>query len=339
MKNGRKIEIGHGSGGLLMHELIRDVFIKGFDNLHLRLEEDSAIVKASSDLIACTTDTYVVHPVIFPGGDLGKLAVCGTINDLAVSGATPQYLTAGFILEEGLPLDILEELVESMKTEADRACVKIIAGDTKVVGKGQVDQLFINTSGIGYFKDHGRMNNGPRRIDVGDVLIINGFTGEHEAAIINAREKLFDSSLLVSDCAALNDMIEKVLVSSSGVKFMRDITRGGLSGILNEISRLANVGMNIEEHSIPVSDPVKGFCEMLGYDPFYFACEGRCLMVCSKPEANDVLSVLRRHELGRNAAMIGEITKEHPGEVILNTLIGGRRIMEPPVTSQTPRIC
>ena len=339
MNKGLKIELGHGSGGVMTTKLIKELFLAHFDNRYLEQESDSAVVESETGLIACTTDSYVIHPLFFPGGDLGKLSVCGTVNDLAVSGADPRYLTAAFILEEGLDISVLERIVKSMKEEADRACVQIIAGDTKVVGKGQADQIFINTTGLGFFDKSNRYLADNIYVENGDLVLISGTAGDHEAAIINAREKLFESSLLVSDCASLNGMISSVLENSKGVKFMRDITRGGTAGIVNEIAALLKTGIDLDEAAIPISKQVSGFCEMLGYDPLHFASEGKCIMIISRAEAENALSVLKKHSMGKNAAIIGKVTDHHPGEVILNTFTGGRRILLPPVANQVPRIC
>lgn len=339
MNKGLNIEIGHGSGGVMTAKLIKELFLAHFDNKYLEQESDSALMESETGLIACTTDSYVIHPLFFPGGDLGKLSVCGTVNDLAVSGADPRYLTAAFILEEGLDITILERIVKSMKEEADRACVKIVAGDTKVVGKGQADQIFINTTGLGFFEKKNRYLADNLPVEKGDLVLISGTAGDHEAAIINAREEIFESSMLVSDCASLNGMISTVLENSKAVKFMRDITRGGTAGIINEIAALLKIGIDLDEAAIPLSEQVSGFCEMLGYDPLHFASEGKCIMIINQTEAEIILSVLKRHSKGKNAAIIGKVTDNHPGEVIMNTITGGRRMLSPPVANQVPRIC
>lgn len=318
--------------------MIEEVFFEYFDNLYLRQEGDSAIVASSCGNLALTTDSYVINPLFFPGGDLGKLSVCGTVNDLAVSGATPRYLTAGFILEEGLELDILVSIVKSMKKEAVCAGIKIVAGDTKVVGKGQADKIYINTTGLGFFKENLNVKES-NQIENGDVIIISGTPGDHEAAVINAREGIFEQTELISDCASLNGMIQRVLARSEKIKFMRDITRGGLAAILNEISVMANMGLDIDESAIPVSAAVKGFCEMLGYDMYHFASEGKCIFISDRSDADDVLSTLKEKESGKNASIIGTIRKDHPGEVVLKTSIGGRRLMSAPLGTQVPRIC
>ena len=334
-----KIEIGHGSGGLMTQELIQELFMKYFDNQWLKAEGDSAIVDSTHQKIAFTTDSYVINPLFFPGGDLGKLAVCGTVNDLAVTGARPSYLTAGFIIEEGLSLETLENIVKNMKAEADKAGVHIVAGDTKVVEKGQADQLFINTSGIGFVDDlHRNLVNG-RLINAGDVVFVNGTIGDHEAAIINAREEYFLSSRLESDCASLNDLIRKLLDRTNTVRFIRDITRGGLAGILHEIVGMTSLGFEIEENKIPVDESVQAFCEALGYEPLQMACEGKCVVIADESEAEQVERVLKNHELGKKASRIGKVTEDHPKEVVIETMVGGRRLLESPGAAKVPRIC
>lgn len=334
-----KIESGHGSGGTMSHELIRNVFLTYFDNEWLRRKGDSAVVRAERKNLAVTTDSYVIHPLFFPGGDVGKLAVCGTVNDLAVAGAKPAFLTAGFILEEGLPLKTLKDIVKSMRAEADKAGVSIVAGDTKVVGKGQADGIFINTGGIGFVKKCHKFLPDGRLMEEGDVLIVNGTMGDHEAAVINARENFFESSRLVSDCASLYGLIEELLNDCHTVHFMRDVTRGGLAGILNEMAEISNFGIEIRESDVPVNEAVAAFCEALGYDPLHFACEGKLVVAVSPAEADKTLCLMQNHELGSNAAIIGKITCEHKGRVVMETLVGGRRIVETPRAAKVPRIC
>lgn len=334
-----KIEIGHGSGGLMTQELIHDLFMKYFDNKWLNAEGDSAIVDSTHQNIALTTDSYVINPLFFPGGDLGKLSVCGTVNDLAVTGARPSYLTAGFIIEEGLPFTSLEQIVKSMKAEADKAGINIVAGDTKVVEKGQADQLFINTSGMGFVDElHKNLANG-KLITGGDLIWVNGTLGDHEAAIMNAREAYFENSRLESDCASLNGLIRELLDRCNTIRFLRDITRGGLAGILHEIAGMASLGIAINENKIPVSESVQAFCESLGYEPLHMACEGKCIVIADESEAERISSIMKNHEFGKNAGQIGKVTEEHPGEVVLETMIGGRRLLEPPRTAKVPRIC
>ena len=334
-----KIEIGHGSGGLMTQKLIHEVFMKHFDNEWLRAEGDSAIVESTHKKIAFTTDSYVINPLFFPGGDLGKLAVCGTVNDLAVTGARPGYLTAGFIIEEGFSFESLEAIVKSMKAEADNAGVCIVAGDTKVVEKGKADQIFINTSGVGFVDNLHSSLAGGGLIKDGDVVFLNGTVGDHEAAIINAREGFFESAGLVSDCASFNGMIRRLLDQTDTVRFMRDITRGGLAGILHEVAQMTSLGVEIEENKIPVGESVQAFCEALGYEPLHMACEGKCIVIAHESESGRVEAIMKNHEYGKNAARIGKVTQKHPGEVVLETIAGGRRLLEPPREAKVPRIC
>ena len=335
-----KIEIGHGSGGIMTQELIRNIFMKHFDNEWLNAAGDSAVFEAPHQRnIAFTTDSYVIHPLFFAGGDLGKLAVCGTVNDLAVTGARPAYLTAGFIIEEGLPLSTLEAIVKSMAEEAQKAGVCIAAGDTKVVEKGKVDRLFINTSGMGFLDDlHKNIASG-KLINAADAVFVNGTVGDHEAAIINAREAFFESSKLVSDCASLNDLVRKLLDRTNTVRFIRDITRGGLAGILHEVAEMTSMGFELEENKIPISESVQAFCETLGYEPLHMACEGKCMIIADESEAEQVERVLKNHELGKNGARIGKVTHDHPAELVLATVVGGRRLLDPPRAAKVPRIC
>lgn len=332
----KTILIGHGSGGRMTAELIRDVFVKNFKNETL---SDSAIINASDKLIAFTTDSYVIDPVFFPGGDIGKLAVCGTINDLSVSGAKPLYLSASFIIEEGFGISDLEKISASMAAEAERSGVKIVTGDTKVVKKGQCDKLFINTSGIGIlnpeFKDISTGDN----IKTGDKILINGFIGDHAIAVLGAREKLQFEEELKSDCAALNNLISELLDSGIEIKFMRDLTRGGLATVLSEIGEKKEFGLQVNETDIPVREVVKGTCEIFGFDPLYLANEGKVLVVTSEQDAVKALAIMKKNELGRFASVIGDITSDHPGRAVLQSQIGGNRIIDKLAGEQLPRIC
>ena len=331
------ISMNHGSGGTLTSKLIKNVFVRRFG-----LSEpltDSALMKENGLMLAFTTDSYVVDPVFFPGGDIGKLAVCGTVNDLAVSGAMPKFLSASFIIEEGFSLKDLELIADSMSSEAKKAEVRIVTGDTKVVEKGKCDKIFITTSGIGVIKTDLEHISTGRRIKPGDKLIINGSLGNHAIAVLGARNKLTFSSPVVSDCSSLNHLIIKVLEKCSGIHFMRDLTRGGLATVLNELSGIVNSGITINESSVPVDEPVKGLCEILGFDPLYLANEGKVLFVASDEEHKKVLEVLRSHPLGKDSEMIGEIVEDDTNMVVLNTRIGGRRILDMPTGVQLPRIC
>jgi hydrogenase expression/formation protein HypE len=331
------ITLNQGSGGKQTHRLIEDVFVKRFG-----LTEpltDSALVRNIGTNIVFTTDSFVVEPIFFPGGNIGKLAVCGTVNDLAVSGAVPVCLSAAFIIEEGLPLDDLVEIVQSMADEAVKADVKIVTGDTKVVEKGKCDKLFITTAGTGTINpDQWHISTG-ERIKPGDKLIVNGPLGNHALAVLGARNQLSFKTPVVSDCASLNHLIGKVLKISRNIHFMRDLTRGGLATVLNELAEMTGASILINEEAIPVDDPVKGLCEMLGFDPLYLANEGKILIVAGAGDELKVLDILKSDPLGRDSYIIGEIMEERKNRVILNTLAGGKRILEMSSGIQLPRIC
>jgi hydrogenase expression/formation protein HypE len=331
------ITLNHGSGGKLTHALISKVFANRFG-----MEApftDSALLKDSGITLAFTTDSYVVDPLFFQGGNIGKLSVCGTVNDLSVSGAVPRFISASFIIEEGFLFNDLAVIAESMAEEAFKAGVKIVTGDTKVVEKGKCDKLFITTSGIGILKPEMEHISIGRLIKPSDKLIINGPIGNHAVAILAARKKLSFSTPVNSDCASLNQMIVSVLESGSEIRFMRDLTRGGLGTVLNELAEMTGSGININESSVPVDDPVKGLCEMLGFDPFYLANEGKVLIVVRDGDESKVLDILRSDPLGKQSEIIGEIVENKNNLVILNTFSGGRRILDMPSGEQLPRIC
>jgi hydrogenase expression/formation protein HypE len=331
------ITLNHGSGGKQSQDLIKNVFVKRFGIIEPLT--DSAMLRNSGKTMAFTTDAYVVDPLYFPGGNIGKLAVCGTVNDLAVSGAVPFYLSASFIIEEGLPVNDLIQITESMAAEASDAGIKIVTGDTKVVERGKCDKLFITTSGIGFLNTGLKQISTGERIKPGDKLIINGSLGNHAIAVLGARNSLSFSTPVVSDCASLNHMIKKVIDCTEGIHFMRDLTRGGLASVLNELASMINTGISVDEVSIPVEDPVKGLCEMLGFDPLYLANEGKVLMVVGKGEADKVLEILRSEQLGEKSEIIGEILPYKNKRVILNTIAGGKRIVDNLSGVQLPRIC
>ena len=332
------ILLAHGSGGLLTHELIREVFLRRFANPMLAALDDAAALPAlPPGRLALTTDSYVVQPLFFPGGDIGKLAVCGTVNDLAVTGATPLYLTCGFILEEGLPLETLERVVDSMAAMAREAGVQIVTGDTKVVERGAADGLFINTAGVGVIPPG--MELGPAWLRPGDVLLVNGPVGDHGTAVMLAREGLNFRTDLQSDCAPLNDLIAALLeVTPGAVRCMRDATRGGLATVLCEWAE-SGAGIEIEETAVPVRDPVRAVSEFLGLDPLYIANEGTLTLAVAPEAAEVALAALRAHPLGREAAIIGRVTAEHAGRVVLRTPYGARRILHILTGAQLPRIC
>jgi hydrogenase expression/formation protein HypE len=331
------ISLNHGSGGKLTHELIEKVFVKRFAITEPLT--DSAILKESGFTLAFTTDSYVVDPIFFPGGNIGKLAICGTVNDLAVSGADPKYIAASFIIEEGFSINDLKVIAESMAEEAFKANVKIVTGDTKVVDKGKCDKLFITTSGIGILKHDMEHISTAGQIKTGDKLIINGPVGNHAIAVLGARNNLNFRTPVISDCASLNHLIKRVLQNCNEIHFMRDLTRGGLATVLNELTGMTGLGIAIDEDSVPVEDPVKGLCEMLGFDPFYLANEGKVLIVAGAGEEKRVLDILRSDPLGKYAEIIGEIIPDKRNIVVLNTSVGGKRILDMLSGQQLPRIC
>jgi hydrogenase expression/formation protein HypE len=331
------VSLNHGSGGKLTHELIEKVFAKRFEMTEPLT--DSAILKDSGFTIAFTTDSYVVDPLFFPGGNIGKLAVCGTVNDLSVSGADPKYLASSFVIEEGFPMNDLNIIVESMAEEAGKAGVKIVTGDTKVVEKGKCDKLFITTSGIGILNPDMKDISTGKRIKPGDKLIINGTLGNHAIAVLGARNKLSFNTPVISDCASLNHMIKSVLKNCKEIRFMRDLTRGGLATVLNELAAMTGLGITINEDSVPLDDPVKGLCEVLGFDPLYLANEGKVLIVVGAGEEKRILDILRSDPSGKKSEIIGEIIPDKRSLVILNTSIGGKRILDMLSGQQLPRIC
>jgi hydrogenase expression/formation protein HypE len=335
----RNILLEHGSGGILALNLIKDLFIKYFDNPVLKQQTDSALLHINSNLIAFTTDSYVVDPLFFPGGNIGKLAVCGTVNDLAVSGATPKYISVSFILEEGFSFEELEMVVSSIADEARKAGVLVVTGDTKVVNRGKCDKLFINTSGIGILDIKYKHISTGDKIIPGDKIIINGTIGDHGMAVMAAREFAGFKTDIKTDCASLNLLIREVLNTNCPVKFMRDATRGGIATILCELTENLNIGIEIDESEVPVNEAVRGMCELLGFDPFYVANEGKIIIITSAEDADRVVEVMKRNESGINSVVIGEVTDNHKGKTILRTGIGGKRIIEMLSGEQLPRIC
>ena len=333
----KKILLAHGSGGRLSHELIKDLFLRSFDNKFLRKLGDSAIFEKEKIRWAFTTDSYVIRPLFFPGGDIGKLAVCGTINDLAVAGATPLFLSCALIIEEGLEVSTLEKVVYSIKETAEGAGVQIITGDTKVVEHGGADGLFINTSGVGIVRI--QENLSPARIEVGDRILINGTIGDHSIATLSRREEFDFQTKLKSDCAPLNDLIGTVLSESQGIKMMRDPTRGGIASILNETASGQAFGIELWEEKIPIKEEVASICEMLGFDPLYLANEGKVVLVAKQEEAEKLLSILRSHPLGKESQIVGKVVPEPKGKIYLRTRIGTRRVVDMLTGEQLPRIC
>lgn len=336
------ITLAHGSGGKAMGDLIKHIFVNSFDNPILSLLEDQATLNLANltqqgDRLAFTTDSYVVDPLFFPGSDIGELAINGTINDLAVGGAKPLYLSCGVILEEGLPVDTLRRVVTSMKLAAQKAGVQIITGDTKVVHRGAADKLFINTTGIGVISPG--INISAHNIQVGDAVIINGELGNHGAAILIARGELALETNIESDCQPLHYLVEHILNVCPQVHAMRDATRGGLATVLNEFALTSHVGIRLYEEFIPVRQEVQGICEILGLDPLYLANEGKLVVVVASDHAENVLSAMKSHPGGKNACVIGEVIASPPGLVLLKTAFGTERILDMLVGEQLPRIC
>jgi hydrogenase expression/formation protein HypE len=334
-----KVLLGHGSGGKLSHDLISDLFVRHFSNPVLETQTDSAILPLAEGHLSFTTDSFVVDPIFFPGGDIGKLAVCGTVNDLAVSGATPLYLSAGFIIEEGFSYHELESIVISMALEARKAGVMIVTGDTKVVNRGKCDKVFINTAGIGLLKTQNLHISSGSRISPGDKIIINGSIGDHGMAVLAARQELNIQAEISSDCASLNELIRSVLEISDGIKFMRDATRGGLATVIAELAEKRDYGITLDEASLLVKPKVRAICELLGFDPLYVANEGKVVMVADPSSAEKIIRIMQDHELGKDARIIGDIVIDNPGKAWVNTGIGGKRILDMLAGEQLPRIC
>ena len=334
-----KILLSHGNGGRMMHNLIENLFLKHFANPVLNEQTDAALLRTETPEIAFTTDSFVIDPLFFPGGNIGKLAVCGTVNDLAVSGADPRYISVSFIIEEGFSMKDLETIVISLAEEARNANVMIVTGDTKVVNKGKCDKLFINTAGIGNVRTEHRPISMARDIHPGDLIIINGTIGDHGMAVMSARESFNFKSPVMSDCASLNHLIGEILNQSSGVRFMRDPTRGGVATVLNELAAKTGLGIEINEAALPLSNVVTAMCELLGFDPLHIANEGKVLIVARQEEADHILEIMKRNNLGTQSTIIGQVTGDHPGKVVLNTETGGKRIIDTLTGDPLPRIC
>lgn len=342
-----QVLLGHGSGGKLTAELIQNVFLPGWENTALAALEDQATLElgrqgerfngTNAPRIAFTTDSFVVRPLFFPGGDIGKLAVHGTVNDLAVGGAIPLFLSAAFILEEGLPIDDLRRIVASMRAACEQANVALVTGDTKVVDRGKGDGVFITTSGIGLVPRHRQLSIHAAR--PGDRLLVSGTLGDHGMAILSVREGLEFETQLESDTAALAGLTEAMLEDGPSIRCMRDPTRGGLASVTNELAAASRVGIQLNEAAIPVRPEVQAACELLGLDPLYVANEGKLVAVVPPEQAPRVLESMRAHPLGRDAADIGQVVDDHPGLVILRSLIGGERVVSMLAGEQLPRIC
>jgi hydrogenase expression/formation protein HypE len=333
----QEIVLAHGSGGKLSQQLIQEILLPQFRNEWLGVQHDGAVLSVNGARLAFSTDSYVVSPIFFPGGDIGKLAVHGTVNDLAMCGARPLYLSAGFILEEGLSMRDLWKVVLSMREAAAIADVALVTGDTKVVDRGKADKIFINTSGIGVVPEG--VNVHPGRARPGDKVIVSGEIAIHGIAIMSVREGLEFETEICSDSAPLHGLVSALLVAVSDIHVLRDPTRGGITSALSEIAQNAHVGIHLDEARIPISEEVKGACEILGLDPLYVANEGKLLAIVSADEAGPALNAMRAHPLGEKAAVIGSVTNDHPGFVTMKTRIGGTRVVEMLSGEQLPRIC
>jgi hydrogenase expression/formation protein HypE len=334
----KQIVLGHGSGGKLTAELIEKIFLPAFANPILDKLDDQAILQVNGSRLAFTTDSFVVTPIFFPGGDIGRLAVNGTVNDLAMSGARPLYLAAAFILEEGLPSDDLRRVVESMRDAAHEAGVQLVTGDTKVVNRGKGDKVFITTTGIGIVE--GLVNISADRAVPGDKIIVSGYIGDHGMAIMSQRENLEFEGTIESDCASLHGLVQAMMqAGAENIHCLRDPTRGGAATTLNEIAERSRVGMKLREDAFPIRDTVRGACEILGLDPLYVANEGKLVAIVAAEAAENVLDKMRGHPLGGAAVIIGEVTAEHSGMVLMKTEIGGTRVLDVMFGEQLPRIC
>jgi hydrogenase expression/formation protein HypE len=345
--NHAQVLLGHGSGGKLSAELIQQVFLRGWEHTSLTALEDQATLDLAQNWqptngtkaprIAFTTDSFVVRPLFFPGGDIGKLAIHGTVNDLAVGGAVPLYLSAAYILEEGLPIDDLKRIVASMRGACEQASVMLVTGDTKVVDRGKGDGVFITTAGVGIVPAHRRLSI--RAARPGDRVLISGTLGDHGIAILSVREGIEFETVLESDTAPLSSLTEAMLNVCPAIRCMRDPTRGGLASAINELATSSNVGVRLHEAAVPIRREVHGACEMLGLDPLYVANEGKLMAIVPPKDAEAVLATMRNHPLGRNSAIIGEVVDDHPGLVVLKSLIGGERVVSMLAGEQLPRIC
>lgn len=332
-----RITLSHGSGGKATHALVEALFVEAFRNPLLERLEDQALLQLKGAPVAFTTDSFVVSPIFFPGGDIGDLAINGTVNDIAVSGARPLYLSAGFILEEGFPLDDLRRVVASMASAAERAGVEVVTGDTKVVQRGKADGCYINTAGIGVLERPVQLSAAGAR--PGDAVIVSGPIGDHGVTVMLARGQLDIESDVSSDTAALTPLVDLLLDAAPGTRCIRDATRGGVATVCNEIAQASDVGVVLDEQKIPVRAEVRGASEILGIDPLYVACEGRFVAVVAGEQAATAVAALRTHALGEGARVVGRITAEPPGVVLLNTEFGGSRIVDMLVGDPLPRIC
>lgn len=332
------IQLSHGSGGKMMNNLISKLFLWAFDNDYLNKLDDQSVLEINGQRLAFSTDSFVVDPIFFPGGDIGDLAVNGTVNDICMSGAKPLFLSAGFIIEEGFSLNELKKVVESMRAAAKRAGIVVVTGDTKVVNKGKGDKVFINTAGIGIIEHN--YNISATNLQAGDVIILSGSLGDHGMAILSKREGLTFDAPIQSDTVALNSLVDAILkAGGESVHTMRDPTRGGLASTLNEFAACSQVGIRIKEERLPIDPPAAGACEILGLDPLYVANEGKLVAVVARDKAENVLEAMRAHSQGKNAVIIGDVISDKPGLVMMQTRIGSWRIVDMLTGEQLPRIC
>lgn len=332
-----RILLAHGGGGSLTKELMEEIILPALDNPVLRTLDDAAVVTLDKSRLAFTTDAYVVKPIFFPGGDIGRLAVCGTVNDLAMQGAQPLWLSLSLILEEGLPVEDLRKVVASIRAAADEAGVTVVTGDTKVVERGKCEGLYITTAGIGRVVTELRL--GSAHVKPGDAVLINGSVGDHGVAVLSRREGMAFQTSVASDCAPLWGLIKRILATAVPIHAMRDPTRGGLAAAVNDIARASGVGIRLTETALPVSREVRGACDLLGLDPLTIANEGKVLVFCPGKDANRVLAAMQRDPLGKEARVIGEVTEAPKGMAVLRTSIGGERIVDLPTGEDLPRIC
>jgi hydrogenase expression/formation protein HypE len=332
-----RVVMGHGSGGKLTADLIQAFFLPAFRNPHLSRLDDQAVLEINGTRLAFTTDSFVVSPIFFPGGDIGSLAINGTINDLAMSGARPRFIAAALILEEGLPLDELGRVIESMRRSCAEADVLLVTGDTKVVNRGHGDKIFITTTGLGVLEKPVRISADQAR--PGDKIIVSGLVGDHGMAVMSQREHLEFEGAIQSDTAPLHTLVEAILTASAAIHCLRDPTRGGVATTLHELATASHVGIEVDERKIPVQESVKGACEILGLDPLYVANEGKLIAIVAHDAAEAVLHKMREHPLGREAQIIGEVVSGHPGRVLAKTGIGGTRLLDVMYGEPLPRIC
>jgi hydrogenase expression/formation protein HypE len=329
--------LGHGGGGALSKDLVDHLFVPAFRNRELEALGDAAVLTVSAGRLAFSTDSFVVHPLFFPGGSIGELAVCGTVNDLAMAGAVPLYLSAAFVLEEGLPMATLGRIVEAMAAAAQRAGVTVVTGDTKVVERGHGHGCYITTAGIGRIPDG--LDLGPHQVRLGDSVLVSGFLGDHGMAVMSVREGLEFDTTIESDAAPLGDLVHSLLAAAPGVRMLRDPTRGGLAASLTEIAEASKTGIEIIERNLPVRPQVQAACELLGLDPLFVANEGKLTAIVASDQTEVALAALRAHPLGRDAAVVGTVVAEHPSLLVAKTGLGGKRVVPLPIGEQLPRIC